>query len=433
MRNRRATVVALMIGSLLLAGCAAGGGSPSPTGSATPTGSGTPAAASACVSDPDAVIARTADLPSTPMPEAAASAIDAAAQQGLKDAAAPGVIVGVQSPDGLFLRAYGVADPATGETMTTDMHHRVGSISKTFTGTLLLQLIDEGEAGLDDPVSDYLDGVPNGDQVTLRMLLNMTSGLSSYTKDEAWQKSLFDDPLRVWSPDELEAIGLALPPAFAPGTDFDYSNTNTVLIGKVIEKVTGESYDDVIRERIIEPLGLSNTVWPGTTADFPLPHAQGFTLQGNDATPDSPTNATEWNPSWGWTAGELISTAGDLLTYARHQATGSGLLSPEVQRERLSGFSDYSGYGLALTCAGGWIGHTGELPGFNTIMFYDTTTDTTLIALTNSDIPSGDCPVGATLTDNPASDQACSSPALRVATAISTALGHTYDRPGAPR
>ena len=243
MKKKSAAMVALVVGALLLGGCAAGGQT-TPTGTPTPTETGsTPAAASTCVSDPDAVIARTDDLPASDMPESAASAIDAAAQQGLKDAAAPGVIVAVQSPDGLFLEAYGTADPATGAPMTTDMHHRVGSISKTYTGTLLLQLVDEGEVGLDDPVSDYLDDVPHGDEVTLRMLADMSSGIASYTKDDAWQASYFGDPLKVWSPDELVEIGLALPPVFEPGESFDYSNTNTLLIGKVIEEVTGQTYD----------------------------------------------------------------------------------------------------------------------------------------------------------------------------------------------
>ncbi|MCS5723463.1 beta-lactamase family protein [Herbiconiux sp. CPCC 203407] len=432
-----ASLVTLMVGSLLLAGCSAGGGSSSPapatSSPATADTGATPAAASDCVTDPDAVMARTAELPTSPMPEAATTAIDEAARQGFADAAAPGAIVAVQSPDGLFLQAYGTADPATGAPMTTDMHHRVGSISKTFTGTLLLQLVDEGEAGLDDPVSDYLEGVPNGDEVTLRMLADMSSGLASYTKDEAWQASFFGDPLKVWEPDELISTGLALPPVFAPGESFDYSNTNTLLIGKVIEKITGKTFDEVIDERIIEPLGLMNTNWPGASADFPQPHAQGFTLQGETATPDAPANATDWNPSWGWTAGELITTAADLATYARHQATGSGLVSPELQRERLTGFDDYSGYGLAITCAGGWIGHTGELPGFNTVMLYDTANDITLITMTNSDIASGDCPEGATITDNPTADLPCSSPALRVATAITTALGNPYVGPGQKR
>jgi D-alanyl-D-alanine carboxypeptidase len=431
----KTAAAAIVVGSLLLAGCTAGAGETSTVSTTTdPTGTtATPAAASDCVTDPDAVIARTADLPTSPMPEPAASALDAAAQQGLADAAAPGVIVAVQSPDGLFLEAYGTADPATSAPMTTDMHHRVGSISKTYTGTLLLQLVDEGEVGLDDPVSDYLDDVPDGDEVTLRMLADMSSGIASYTKDDAWQASYFGDPLKVWSPDELVEIGLALPPVFEPGESFDYSNTNTLLIGKVIEEVTGQTYDEVIQQRIIEPLGLTNTMWPGASADFPEPHAQGFTLQGETATPDAPANASDWNPSWGWTAGELITTAADLATYARHQATGAGLISPELQRERLTGFDDYSGYGLAITCSGGWVGHTGELPGFNTVMLYDTASDTTLITMTNSDIASGDCPEGATITDNPTVDLPCSSPALRVATSITTALGNPYVGPGPKR
>ncbi len=388
---------------------------------------------STCVSDPAAVVARTTELPTTAMSTDLTATIDKAAQAGLAQAAAPGAIVAVQSPAGLFIKAYGIADPATGAPMTADMYQRVGSVTKTFTATLIMQLAADGELSLDDPVSKYVPGVTNGDDITIRMLADMTSGISSYTLDDAWQKVYFSESYRVWSPDELMKIGLALKPQdFAPGTAFDYSNTNTILLGKIIEDVTGESFQDVLKERILTPLSMSQTVFPAGSADYPAPHPQGFTLQGGHGTPDAPANTTDWNPSWGWTAGELISTATDLLRFDRAEATGSGLLPAEQQIERLRSFREFNGagkggYGLGWGCQNGWVGHAGELPGYNTSMFYSTSGDVSVITMTNSDIPSGDCQA-RTLTDNP-TDLECSSPATRIFTSIAAAL----DIPFAPQ
>ncbi len=427
---RLAKPLALAAVLLVLAGCTAqSSAGPSSTGSAKP--SPTVPAVSTCVADPSAVVARTADPPAGAMPGDLATTLDKAAQDGFAATSAKGAVVAVQSPNGLFLKAYGVADMTTGTPMTTDIYQRVGSITKPFTGTLALQLAADGKLGLDDPISKYVDGVTNGDTVTIRMLADMTSGISSYTKDDAWQKVFFAEPSRVWTPDELLTAGLALKPEpFAPGTAFDYSNTNTILLGKVIEKVTGKTYQDVLSERILTPLGLTHTIFPAGSPAFPDPHAQGLTLQGGHGTPENPANATDWNPSWGWTAGELISNAQDLLRFGRAEATGAGVLPAKQQVERLTSFREFQGpgnggYGLGWGCQNGWVGHTGELPGYNTSMFYSTTDDTTVITMVNSDIPTGTCEGRRTLTDHP-TDLPCSSPATRIFTSIATALGTPF-------
>lgn len=414
--------------ALLLAGCATPSSDeqlPEPASSETASA----APASTCVTDPEAVVA--AELPASatgPMPAELAATIDAAATASFAEAAAPGAVVLVQTPEGTFSKAYGFADPDTASPMTTDVHHRVGSITKTFTGTLLMQLASDGELSLDDTIDQYIDDVPNGDIVTLRQLANMTSGVASYTVDKKWEKEYTSHPERVWEPQELVDLGISLPSLFEPGTEFNYSNTNTILLGKVIEDVTGEKIADVYRERIFEPLGLTGTSDPGQSAAFPDPHARGFTLQSPDATQENPTDATDWNPSWGWTAGELISTAQDLLVYGRALGTGQGLLEPEAQIERLTSFPGSAGYGIAWGCVDGWVGHGGELPGYNTSVFYDTTSDTTVITLANSDIASGDCTQSQTLLDNPA-DLPCSGPAARMFAGISVALGHEFTPP----
>lgn len=422
--RRPRNLAAVIVGAALLV-CGCSGPPPTPTTS-SPSTVETSAPESSCVADPEAVIA--ARLPEAalgPMPPGLASEIDTAAAASFAVAAAPGAIVFVQTPEGTFSKAYGMADPTTGAPMTTDMYQRVGSVTKTFTVTLVLQLAEEGVLSLDDPIGKFIDGVPNGDRVTLRQLADMTSGVASYTFDETWLDAFMNESERVWDPQELVDIGVALPPLFEPGAEFDYSNTNTVLLGQVIEQVTGQDVASVFAERIFEPLGLTGTSDPGASPAFPEPHPRGYTLQSPTATPENPTDATDWNPSWGWTAGELISNGRDMLVYARALGTGQGLLGKEMQLERLTSFPGAAGYGLGMGCSSGWVGHAGELPGFNSSVFYDTSSDSTVITMTNSDIASGDCPKSPILLDNP-TGEVCSSPATRMFVGISEALGNVF-------
>lgn len=303
------------------------------------------------------------------------------------------------------------------------MHTRIGSVTKTFVGTVILQLAEEGLLSLDDTIDQYVDNVPNGDRITLRMLTTMTSGVASYTLSMEFVEILFTKPETLWTPEEVLQIGLAESPLFEPGAQFNYSNSNTILLGMVIQDVTGQPVEDVLQERVIDPLGLDGTSWPGDSPDIPEPYPQGYTLQG--ATSETPRNATNWNPAWAWTAGELISTIDDLLVYGRSLANGRGLLGEEAQAERLTSFPGDAGYGIALGCVDGWVGHTGELPGYNTSVFHHTPSDTTVIVQVNSDIASGDCPDLPTLVEDPG-DLICSSPATRMAVALSDAVGHPF-------
>ena len=403
-----------------------------PSGStASSTGGTSPSApASTCVGDPQKVVqtARANGVSTAALPAALVKRLDEAAKVSFKQAAAPGAIVGVRTPKGTWTKAYGVANPATGARMVVGMHTRIGSVTKTFTGTVILQLAQQGKLSLDDPIATYVPGVPNGQQVTLRLLANMTSGVASYTRSKDFTDVYFTKPQTIFTPDRLLAVGISESPLFEPGAKFDYSNTNTVLLGKVIEKVTNRPVGAVLKAMVMDPLKMRDTVWPGTSTALPKPYPQGFTLQGDAATPAHPSNATHWNPAWGWTAGEIISNLPDLLTYARALGSGQGLLEPATQVERLTSFPGEAGYGIGLACTNGWVGHTGELPGYNTSLFYDTTTDTTLVVQTNSDIASGTCPESPTLTDDPR-DTVCTSPATRMQIALSTALGHGFAPP----
>jgi D-alanyl-D-alanine carboxypeptidase len=367
--------------------------------------------------------------------------LDAALEKSFKESDAPGVVAAVQTPDYTWVQAQGVADRASGEPMTPDVHHRIGSVTKTYTATLLLQAADKGLLSLDDTIDQYVKGVPNGDEITLRQMSNMTSGIASYTEDEQWAKEWLSDPRRVWQPEELARIGIKKSPLFEPGTGWFYSNTNYVLLGLVLEKVTGQPIGDLYREQIIEPLGLKNTSFPDPAdSSIPEPHAQGYTLQGRSSG-EKPTDSTDWSPSEAWTAGQMISTVDDLLVYGRALGTGKGLLSAEQQSERLGSFvSDVPpldqpplkgdlAYGIGLGKDHGWVGHNGEIPGYNTYLFYHPELDAVVAVEVNSDISSGKCPKDVPTMNEWPRTIPCELPADRIFEALAEALGKPSPSP----
>ena len=271
--------------------------------------------------------------------------------------------------------------------MRVEDHFRIGSITKTFTATLLLILADEKKLGLDDPVSKYVAWVPNGDKITLRMLADMTSGLHSYTEDDAWVKIAFSNFKRVWTPRELVDVGIKHAPDFPPGQGWHYSNTNYVLLGMILEQVTGKKIQDSFDEKLFKPLKLKATSWP-VGAALPKPHAHGTTVQTPD---DKLDDATHRNPSWAFTAGALISTLGDLKRWVESYATGT-LLSAEMQKERLTWMTmppntPERAYGIGIGTDRGWLGHTGELPGYNCSAYYLPDKKAVIVVMVNSDIP----------------------------------------------
>jgi D-alanyl-D-alanine carboxypeptidase len=176
--------------------------------------------------------------------QASEADLDAALEKSFQESAAPGVVAAVQTPEYTWIRALGVADRTSEEPMTSDVHHRIGSVTKTFTISLLLQAEAEGLLSLDDTIDQYYEGVPNGDESTLRQMANMTSGVANYTKDDRWGEEQSSDPHRVWEPEELAQVGIKDSPLFDPGTEWHYSNTNTVILGLVLEQVTGHTANE---------------------------------------------------------------------------------------------------------------------------------------------------------------------------------------------
>ena len=328
---------------------------------------------------------RSDDCPEHGLGPELTSRLDKAIEKVRRQAGIPGVVAGLWMPGkGSYVRATGVADTATRKPMTTDVFVRIGSETKTFTVTALLKLVDDGRIGLDDPISDYLHGVPGGHRITLRHLAEMRSGLFPYTADADFQHDLLSDPERSFTPRQVLAYGYKHHNTFKPGSQFQYSNTNLVLLGLVVEKVSGHPLVDFIEKRVLHPAHLSQTLFP-RSFEFPRPHPSGYT---NQTLTGEVTNSTNWNPSWAWAAGAMISNLHDLRRWAKVVATGT-LLRPETQAQRLKTLpTGYPGtsYGLGIFKSGGWIGHNGSIPGYETVTVYLPSKKATLVLMINTDI-----------------------------------------------
>ena len=283
-----------------------------------------------------------------------ASALRPKLQQIFTDTLTPGAVVLVRSPElGDWTATFGTRALGSADPVTLADHVRIGSNTKTWTGTVILQLVQEGKLTLDDPVSKFRPDVPNGQHLTITELLNMRSGLYNYTESLELNQTLDTNPTKAWTPDELLGIAYKNPPYFPPGQGFHYSNTNSVLLGLIIEKLTGNPVEQEFHRRIFTPLGLRNTRFPPRTSNaLPAPYPNGYQFGSNVETmatqvlpPDlqaaaragilKPLDATHDNPSWGWTAGAGISTAEDLARYAQ-ALVGGGLLNDAMHTQRLA-------------------------------------------------------------------------------------------------
>ena len=380
-RRRAALIATALVGVLLLASCSSSSTSSSSTTQTTGSASALP-----------------------PLDDAA---LKTTVDQLAKELMTPGAVVLVRTPDGEFRDAYGTTTVGGTTPVSFDDHVRIGSNTKPFTGTVILQLAQEGKLSLDDPVSKYRPDVPNGDNITITQLLNMRSGLFNYSETVDLNRSLDDNPGKEWTPDELLALAFSHPPYFAPGQGYHYSNTNTVLLGLIAEQLDGKPLATIFQDRLFTPLGLTQTSFPpSNTAAMPDPHPQGYMYGTNVETMDSPVlpadqqaaaaagtllpnDVTDENPSWTWAAGQAISTADDLATWAKALGDGS-VLNAEWQQKRIDSLQptdpsnpSSSRYGLALAGLGPLYGHTGELPGFNSVALYDPVHDVTLVVWAN--------------------------------------------------
>lgn len=287
--------------------------------------------------------------------------------RGLVAAHAPGALAFVRTPTGARSAAAGFAQLQPRVPMRAVDRYRIASVTKTFVATIVLQLAGEERLGVDDPVERWLPGVvPNGGAITLRQLLSHTSGLFNYT--EGLENALLANPGRAWSPRDLLELAFSHAPLFAPGANWSYSNTNYVLLGLVIEAVTGKKVDQELRERLFEPLALRSTSFPsGISIEEPFAHGYvglpGGTLF--DVT-------SILSPSWSYAAGQIVSTAADVTTFFSALLKGRLLPAPLLtQMKTGSAVSGVYGLGLQIisTPCGRAFGHDGNFFAWRNVVW----------------------------------------------------------------
>jgi D-alanyl-D-alanine carboxypeptidase len=318
-----------------------------------------------------AVLGLSAPAPAaTAAPPALQQALDKLVSDGI-----PGTIALERQGGQEWHAASGVADLTTKRPISPSDRFRIGSMTKAFVSTVVLQLAGERRLSLDDTVERWLPGVvPGGDAITVRQLLNHTSGLYNYT-DEPFYLQLLRDPLKTWRPLELVQRAVAQPPLFAPGTSWSYSNTNYILLGLIVAAVdrapaslrTASPALEVYR-RIVAPLGLRHTSFPLFDPDIRGRHAHGYVI---DPPPEwglpAILDTTRFSPTWAWTAGAIVSTLDDVADF--HRALfGGRLLAPEQQRDLQTTVAagPDADYGLGVAklqtpCGPAW-GHDGGVP-----------------------------------------------------------------------
>ena len=298
----------------------------------------------------------------------------------------PGVLVGIWGPKGTFVSANGVADLKTGRRLTTRMQFKIASQAKAFTGDLILQLVGEGKVSLDDHISKWVAGVPNGDQITIRQLLNMTSGLrTGFLADPDKQQWLVTGCTEA----DVLAAGASQPPLAPPGTEWSYSNYGYDLLGRVVEVTTGQDISTAIQQRIAGPLGLHRTRLPTTGNGLSVPFAHGYGGVLPTKAPSVRDDATALRQSCLGASGGMVSTLSDLRVWSRALGTGA-LLDPAVWSEANQGAfpfrfnDDYNGpgrwlQGLGFVESGGFIGKDGSLPGYESVTMYSPARKTSVV------------------------------------------------------
>ena len=305
----------------------------------------------------------------------------------------PGAAAAVIFPDGSMWKAgSGYAQLNPNETATPKIPFVVASITKTFVTAAIMQLADEGKLSIDDPLSNWLPDYPGASQITLRELLSHTSGVYNYLQNPSFDRKVFKTGIgHYWTPQEILDTFAGKPPYFPPGQGFHYSNTGFILLGMVIEKVTGQSVGDVFAQRFFGPLGLTHTFFQGS-GPLPATAAQGYAF-----------NAGAWN-EWSdgsnyrpgisgatvsWTAGAIASSASDLARWCAALYGGHVVSAQALAQMEDYSYSPYTHgkYGL-----GTWtrvhngvrmFGHTGSFHGFDASMWYYPASGVTIVVLTN--------------------------------------------------
>ncbi|SFP39455.1 D-alanyl-D-alanine carboxypeptidase [Amycolatopsis arida] len=297
--------------------------------------------------------------------------VDGFVEQGV-----PGAMVFARDRHGSWTVTSGTRKLGTHRPIRPWDRARVASNTKMFVAAVVLQLVGEGRVGLDAPIEEYLPGLVRGNgydghEITVRQLLQHTSGMADYVRDVLTDPSAGD---RVWRPEELVRLGLSHPPLFPPGTGWQYSNTGYIVLGMLVEAVTGNGVGTEITDRLIRPHGLWQTTYP----DVGQKRIRGPHVRGYHAFPGMPiADVTDFEPSIAGAAGALVSTGPDLTRFVRALVSGK-VLRPDLLAEMRSTVPAGGGaYGLgireySLPCGGVAWGHGGNMPGFDS---FTATTD----------------------------------------------------------
>ncbi|QNP75381.1 beta-lactamase family protein [Streptomyces roseirectus] len=352
-------------------------------------------------------------LPATTAYAAPAPTVPAADMDGVENAlkaamtqGAPGAMARFVGPYGAQVRTAGVLDRESGAAMDVRARFRVGSVSKTFSSVVLLQLVQEGKLTLDAPVNQYLPGLLPDDRITVRHLLTHRSGLADYTN------AMFEHTVpgfeavrnRVFGYQELVDLSLAEPRTTQPGAAYSYSNTNFVVVGMLIEKLTGTPVAEQYQRRIFGPLHLKDTFYVHPDTKIPGFHVRGYLHPDEAGAPL--VDSTEQTVSWAQSAGAVISSPADLNTFTSALMRGK-LLSPELLDAMTTvtptDTTNTRFYGLGLrrynlSCGTQVFGHTGTVQGFYTYTFATRDGKRALSAMANtSNKGSANTALGGTL------------------------------------
>src|SRR5262245_16213885 len=291
----------------------------------------------------------------------------------------PATLIGIWDAKGHnFIRAFGYSDLEKKVPLTPADHFRIGSNTKTFVVSVLLQLVAEKKLSLDDPLSRFSLGVtiPNGENITVRQLCEMRSGLFEGYDTPEFKKLDMKVP-KDFNPGMIVGWAMKQKPYFPPGKGYQYSNTNYLLLGMIIRDITKDTVGNQIRKRLLEPFGLKQTFFP-ETQEMPSPWARGYALekQGNWKDVSNPIPVQLLG-----TAGEMISDMNDMRRwielYATGKTCGAGTYNDLIN---CIPFLGNTSFGLGVTCSAGWYGYTGALPGYNTADYYSPETGLTILA-----------------------------------------------------
>ena len=361
MKKFRILIVVLLTSALFMTGCTFGGG-----GAATPTG---PPEQGQGPRDVDPGLA---------------GQLQSYLDQAVKEYAVPGAVLSIiTSNNQYWTGSSGVADLETNRKLEPTYRFRIGSITKTFVALLMLQQVQDGKLTLDDAIDKFYPGlVKGGDKITVRLLLNHSSGLYDYLNEptSTFMKQAAADKEKMWDPADIVATTNNDPRYFDPGKGWHYSNTNYLVVGLILEKVSGTTIENLIQRRIILPLGLDNTFFSWATR-LSEPFARGYVENEGKLVDVTFINS---NLSPFWTAGNMVSVASDVKTWAL--ALQKGALLNEAMRKEMYTFLDTGmgfSYGLGLAYREGLYWHDGGIPGYTSEMGFSPSGNAVIVLLTN--------------------------------------------------